>query len=98
MSKSVLNKIRKLITQMNPDELRMIFEILQSVLNRTQPKPIEEVCKSKFAEGLRCPHCKEKSVIKFGKYNDVHRSLCKWEDFIQCMVDKFSLRIRPATV
>lgn len=115
MSKSVLSKAKKLIPQMNSNELKVLFRILDDMRNKTKIMPIEEVHDAKFSEGLQCPHCKEKLIIKFGKHNGVQRYRCKsckktfsdttqtpfayskknlsqWEDFIQCMVDKFSLR------
>ena len=73
-------ELLKSIPTMNDTQKQKLYIALKSIVEPSvvpQGKLITELRESKFKGGLVCPHCGSHHVIRFGKYNNRQRYMCK---------------------
>ncbi|AJE53024.1 formate dehydrogenase [Paenibacillus polymyxa] len=65
-----LKELKKLANALNDSEKRELVYFLQTRTTgiANQIRAIDEIQEQKHKDGLVCPHCKNHSVVRFGKY------------------------------
>ncbi len=65
-----LKELKKLANALNDSEKRELVYFLQTRTTEiaNQIRAIDEFQEQKHKDGLVCPHCKNHSVVRFGKY------------------------------
>jgi len=79
MNNSFAN-IKDTIINLDDKEKKQLYVLLKSILGystNTNNELIHEIRESKFKDGLYCPHCNCKHIVRYGKYNEKQRYKCK---------------------
>lgn len=65
-----MKELKKLANALDDKSKQELIQFLQSRIERTTTpiRAIDEIQEQKHKHGLVCPHCKNHSVVRFGKY------------------------------
>jgi transposase-like protein len=80
MELTAFNEIINNISKMDNLQKQRLYAALKNIVEPPLSPTghlIDELRETKFKDGLECPHCHSKHVIRFGKYNERQRYRCK---------------------
>jgi len=75
-----LTNVRNAIIKLDDKEKKQLFVLLRDLLGYSTNISnglTHEIRESKFKDGLYCPHCNCKYIVRYGKYNGIQRYKCK---------------------
>lgn len=78
MTKNIQNIVKDLVNRLSNQELtELAVSIAEYVEVVGAELSTDEIADKRFAEGLVCPHCNKKHIVKNGKTRGIQRYLCR---------------------